>query len=75
MKHQLEWDEAGRTKNAPDVEAIKLLQFYEGAALHADPRGYCVCTSEKGQPRAWTSDATGRSEAFLSAQHHGNRPA
>lgn len=46
MKHQLEWNEAGRTKNAPDVEAIKLLQFYEGAALHADPRGYCVCTSE-----------------------------
>lgn len=39
MKHQLEWNEAGRTKNAPDVEAIKLLQFYEGAALHADPRG------------------------------------
>ena len=46
MDYQLEWNEAGRTKNAPDVEAIKLLQFYEGAALHADPRGYCVCTSE-----------------------------
>ena len=46
MEYQLEWNESGRTKNAPDVEAIKLLQFYEGAALHADPRGYCVCTSE-----------------------------
>ena len=46
MDYQLEWNEAGETKNAPDVEAIKLLQFYEGAALHADPRGYCVCTSE-----------------------------
>ena len=51
MKHQLEWNEAGRTKNAPDVEAIKLLQFYEGAALHADPRGYCVCTSEGKESR------------------------
>lgn len=46
MDYQLEWNESGATKNAPDVEAIKLLQFYEGAALHADPRGYCVCTSE-----------------------------
>lgn len=46
MDYQLEWNGAGSTKNAPDVEAIKLLQFYEGAALHADPRGYCVCTSE-----------------------------
>ena len=46
MDYQIEWNEAGETKNAPDVEAIKLLQFYEGAALHADPRGYCVCTSE-----------------------------
>ena len=35
-----------KQKNAPDVEAVKLLQFYEGAALHADTRGYCVCTSE-----------------------------
>lgn len=46
MDYQLEWNRAGATKNAPDEEAIKLLQFYEGAALHADPRGYCVCTSE-----------------------------
>ena len=46
MDYQLEWNGAGATKNAPDEEAIKLLQFYEGAALHADPRGYCVCTSE-----------------------------
>ena len=46
MKHQLEWNESGAIKNAPDIESIKLLQFYEGAALHADPRGYCVCTSE-----------------------------
>ena len=46
MDYQLEWNGACETKNAPDVEAIKLLQFYEGAALHADPRGYCVCTSE-----------------------------
>lgn len=46
MDYQLEWNESGCTKNAPDVEAIKLLKFYEGAALHADPRGYCVCTSE-----------------------------
>ena len=51
MDYQLEWNEAGRTKNAPDVEAIKLLQFYEGAALHADPRGYCVCTSEGKESR------------------------
>lgn len=34
------------TQNAPDVEAIKLLQYYEGMALHLDERGYCVCTSE-----------------------------
>ena len=46
LKHQLEWNESGAIKNAPDIESIKLLQFYEGAALHADPRGYCVCTSE-----------------------------
>lgn len=33
-------------KGQPDNEAIKLIQFYEKLALEADPRGYCVCTSE-----------------------------
>ena len=33
------------TRGQPDDEAIKLLQFYEPAALHCDPRGYCVCYS------------------------------
>lgn len=34
------------TKNAPDEEAVRLLRYYEGLALHYDVRGYCVCTSE-----------------------------
>ena len=34
------------TKNAPDEEAVRLLRYYEGLALHYDARGYCVCTSE-----------------------------
>lgn len=33
-------------KGAPDDEAIKMIQYYEGLALENDPRGYCVCTSE-----------------------------
>lgn len=33
-------------KGAPDTEAIKMIQYYEGLALQYDPRGYCVCTSE-----------------------------
>lgn len=41
MEYQLSF-----TQNAPDTEAVKMLQFYETLALHADPRGYCVCTSE-----------------------------
>lgn len=34
------------TRNAPDEESIKMIQFYEKLALEHDPRGYCVCTSE-----------------------------
>lgn len=33
-------------KGAPDDEAIKMIQYYEGLAVENDPRGYCVCTSE-----------------------------
>lgn len=41
MEHQMSF-----TKNAPDEEAVRLLRYYEGLALHYDARGYCVCTSE-----------------------------
>ena len=30
------------TKNAPDEEAVRLLRYYEGLALHYDVRGYCA---------------------------------
>lgn len=39
-------------KGAPDDEAIKMIQYYEGLALENDPRGYCVCTSEGKDSRA-----------------------
>ncbi len=33
-------------KGAPDDEAIKMIQYYEGLAIESDPRGYCVSSSE-----------------------------
>ena len=33
-------------RGQPDDEAIRMLQYFETLALQADPRGYCVCTSE-----------------------------
>ena len=30
------------TKNAPDEEAVRLLRYYEGLALHYDVRGYSI---------------------------------
>ena len=41
------------TKNAPDEEAVRLLRYYEGLALHYDVRGYCVCTSEGKTAACW----------------------
>lgn len=50
MQYQLELSIANPAaptiKGQPDIEAIKMIQEYEGLALENDPRGYCVCTSE-----------------------------
>lgn len=41
MQHQ-----TSLLRSAPDTEAIKQIQYFEGLALEHDERGYCVCTSD-----------------------------
>ena len=76
------------TKNAPDEEAVRLLRYYEGLALHYDVRGYCVCTSEGKDSRVLGhlmrragvgasagSSGMGRSPAITARMSSGPKPS